>query len=191
MKVLALLSTLFLISVQTQAQGFPPPAEGKAAIYFARVSSYGFAISFEYFHNDEFVGTFKGKNYMRMEVDAGEHLFWASSENKEFLTADLEAGKSYLVIVDVIMGFGKARVGFSVLDGKTGKEDKIRDRALQLIKDKAPIVTSEATKEKINIKLEKKNFIPKKLEMYETVWKNEKNFKHLSKDMALPAELLK
>lgn len=188
MKTLALFCTLFLLSFQTKAQGFPAPAEGKAAIYFARVSSFGYANSFQYFHNDEFVGQFKGKNYMRMEVDPGEHLFWASSENKEFLTADLEAGKTYIVIVDIIMGIGKARVGFSVLDDSN---TDVRDRAIKLINSKAPMVTTEKTMAKVNAKLEKKNFIPEKLEMYEKVWKQEKNFKHLSKDMAIPEALLK
>mgnify|MGYP000208879411 CR=1 FL=1 len=188
MKSLALFSILLLVALQTKAQGFPPPAEGKAAIYFARVSMFGGAISFQYFHNDEFVGQFKGKNYMRMEVDPGEQLFWASSENKEFLTADLEAGKTYIVVVDIIMGIGKARVGFSVLDNSN---TDVRDRAIKLINSKAPIVTKESTMKKVNAKLEKKNFIPEKLEMYEKVWKKEKNFKHLSKDMAIPAELLK
>jgi len=57
-----------LIRVPLMAQGFVPPAEGNAVVYFTRVSSYGGAVSFEFFHNDEFIGIFKKKNYMRLSL---------------------------------------------------------------------------------------------------------------------------
>ena len=92
------------------AQGFQPPSEGKAVVYFTRVSSFGALVSFEYFHQDKYIGVFKGKNYLRYECNPGENLLWASSENKEFLTADLKAGGTYIVMVNIAMGVGKARV---------------------------------------------------------------------------------
>ncbi len=45
------------------AKGFKAPSEGKAVVYFTRVSSWGGAYSFEYFHQDKYIGVFKGKNY--------------------------------------------------------------------------------------------------------------------------------
>ena len=73
---------LCVISVSLSAQGFQPPAEGKAAVYIVRVSAYGGAVSFEYFHGDKYIGIFKGVNYLRYECDPGANLFWASSARK-------------------------------------------------------------------------------------------------------------
>lgn len=170
---------MMLCASTLYAQGFQPPAEGKAVVYFTRVSSFGFAISFEYFHEDQYIGIFKGKNYLRYECDPGTHLFWASSENKEFITAELEAGGSYIVIVDIIMGIGKARVGFDPIT----EDSEVFARAKELITSKPPVETPQAKIDQMNVKLRK--FITEKLQTYETVWKHEKNFKHLSADMAL------
>ena len=183
-----LLTTLFLALTgicSVFAQGFEPPANGKAAIYFVRVTKYGKPTSFEFFHHDKYIGAFKGDEYMRYEVDAGEHLFWASSENKEFITAEVEAGKTYIIIVDVIMGAWKARVGLtplSISDAETFKNEK------KLINKRPPVVTPENKIEKMNEKLA--DFIQEKLEMYETTWKDEQNFNHLSPDMAIPEDQL-
>src|SRR6187402_752971 len=114
------------------AQGFQPPSEGKAVVYFTRVSSFGALVSFEYFHQDKYIGIFKGKNYMRYECDPGETLLWASSENKEFLTADLKAGGTYVVLVNIEMGVGKARVDLEPIT-PTSKEKF--ERARELVND--------------------------------------------------------
>src|SRR4030042_2771508 len=136
---------IFLIALMTGfsslfAQGFQPPSPGKAVVYFVRVTSYGYAVSFEYFHNDKYIGVFKGKNYMRYECDPGEQLIWASSENKEFVTCDLKAGGTYILQVDVIMGAMKARVGFTTFDVS---DNERFDRAKALIMKEAPVVTPQ------------------------------------------------
>src|SRR5512137_2312618 len=78
------------------AQGFKPPSPGKAVVYFCRYTKFGFAVSFEYFHNDKYFGIAKGQNVVRYECDPGQQLFWLSTENKEFVTADLKEGGSYI-----------------------------------------------------------------------------------------------
>ncbi|MGK7390557.1 MAG: hypothetical protein ACNS60_09400 [Candidatus Cyclobacteriaceae bacterium M2_1C_046] len=166
--------------------GFHPPTPGKAVVYFARVTKFGLAISFDFFHNDQFIGDFKGSNYMRHEVNPGKHLFWASSENKEYVTADLKAGETYIIIVDVIMGAWKARVGMNPL----GPDDEVLERAVKLINKKPPKNTSEKDIEKTQNKLEDRNFIAEQLENYENR-KDSKPYPHISPDMAIPAEKLK
>ncbi|HAN17148.1 MAG: hypothetical protein A2X13_08575 [Bacteroidetes bacterium GWC2_33_15] len=186
-KLLVLTLFVLLATVDTVfAQGFQPPAEGKAVVYFTRVTLYGKPVEFEFFHQDKYIGVFKGDQYMRYECDPGNQLFWASSENKEFLTTELEAGKTYIVMVDVIMGVMKAHVGLTPVS-----PDKTEDlnKAVALVNKEAPTVTPDEKIEKMNKKLEK--FIPKQLEMYESTWKNERNYKHLSADMAIPEEYLK
>lgn len=186
LKNLVILFCLFMAAtLSMKAQGFQPPAPGKAVVYFARVSSYGGGTSFEYFHNDKYIGVFKGKNYMRYELDPGEQLLWISSENKEFITCDLKEGGSYIIIIDIIMGFWKAHVGASPI---TVEDTEKFERAKELILDKKPIVTPQKKIDQLNDKLS--DFIPEMLERYENEWKAERNFKHVSPDMAIPEEAM-
>jgi len=169
-----------------QAQGIEAPSEGKAVVYFTRLSSMGFAVNFKYFHEDKFIGLFAGKNYMRYEVDPGEHLFWVSAENKYFVTTELEAGGIYVVSVDVKMGFGSARVGLTPI---TSAKDKLFKKAKALINKKEAKTTSE---DRINEENEKlKDFIAEKLEAYNTDWKQNKDFPHISADNAIAEEAFK
>lgn len=168
------------------AQGFQPPSDGKAVVYFTRVSSYGGAVSFEFFHNNRYIGIFKGKNYMRYELEPGKQLLWASSENKEFVECDLEAGKTYIILVDIDMGAWKARVGLTPI---TEKDTEKFERATALILKEAPVITPEKKIEEMNKKL--KDFIVEKLDMYHNVWKKEHVFPVLTKDMAISEEALK
>ena len=185
-KLLLIIVLLSLTAVYTvSAQGFQPPTDGKAVVYFTRVTKYGKPTSFEFFHQDKYIGAFKGSQYMRYECEPGAQLFWASSENKEFITAEVEAGKTYIVMVDVIMGIMKAHVGLTPIGVDNSEE---LERAKALINKKAETITPDDKIVKMNKKLAK--FIVEKLEMYESTWKNEKNFKHLSADMAIPDDQL-
>lgn len=179
--ILLIVIVFFIGSSSVFAKGFQPPSKGKAVVYFVRVTSWGGASSFEFFHQDKYIGVFKKVNYIRYECDPGEQLFWASTENKEFITADLKEGGSYIIIVDVIMGAWKPRVGFNPI---TYNDVDIFERAKDLINKKDPVITPDKKIEEMNVKL--KPFIEEKLEMYNTTWKNEKDFKHISPDMAIP-----
>jgi hypothetical protein len=182
-----LLSLLFILHTNLFSQGFTPPSEGKCAIYFTRVTLYGGAISFDFFHQDKYIGRFKGKNYLRYECEPGEQLLWVSSENKEFVTSELEAGKSYIVLVNVIMGVWKARVGLEPID----ETHKAFVRAKELIKNKPAVVNTPSKKAKVEKKLKKKNFIENNLKRYENEWKSKYNFRHINKDMAIPESQMK
>ncbi|MCU0462898.1 MAG: hypothetical protein MUF36_12950 [Bacteroidales bacterium] len=167
------------------AQGFNAPADGKAVVYFCRVTMYGAPTSFEFFHNDKYIGVFNKKNYMRYELDPGEQLLWASSENKEFVACDLKPGGTYIIMIDVIMGAMKARVGMTPI---TASDERFA-RAKELIQKQPPVVTPQKKIDDLNVKLAK--FIPEQLEKYNTIWKAEKNFKSITPDMAIPEDLLK
>ena len=175
-----------LLSVPAFSQGFTPPAEGNAAVYFVRVSNYGGSTSFEFFHGDQFIGIFKKKNYMRYECPAGPALLWASSENKEFLDCDLKAGETYLVLINIYPGGFKARVGLAPVTAE--HEDFERMKALVL--DKKPVVTDEEVIQSTQKKLEERGFIEEILQRYETDWKNKPATEVISQDMFIPRELL-
>ncbi len=184
-RLFLIFALLIFMAPSIFAQGFQPPASGKAVVYFVRITKYGSGVSFEYFHNDKYIGAFKGRNYMRYECDPGEQLFWASSENREFLTADLQEGKTYLVLVDVILGFWKGHVGLSPID----MNDQNRfEAAKELIMSNPPVEITQKDLDKRNKKLEK--FIKKELEHYEQVSKNKHEFHHIAPDSFIPEEYM-
>lgn len=127
LSVLFVLATYFAI-----AQNIPDAPNDKAVVYFARTSSLGFAINFVYFDSLQAIGRFNGPKYMRYECEPGKHLFWARSENRDFVEADLEAGKIYFIEVEVKMGAVKAGVELSPVDPKDvktmGKILKLMDK---------------------------------------------------------------
>jgi hypothetical protein len=164
--LLFILASLFA-SPSLLSQGFTPPSDSNAVVYFVRVSSFGAAVSFEYFHNEDFIGIFKGKNYMRYELQAGEHLLWASTENKEFLQCDLRAGETYLVLVNVKMGGWKARVGLEPVT----EENPDFERVKKLVYEKSPRVTEQSLINSTQKKLDKRGFVQNIMQRYENDWK--------------------
>ena len=112
---------------------------------------------------------------------------WASSENKEFLNCDLKAGGTYVVLVNIAMGIGKARVGLEPLTA----DNEDFERAKELVLSKKPVVTPESKINSTQKKLEDRGFFDEIMEKYENEWKNAKNTKTISKDMYIPEEKLK
>jgi len=159
---------LILGSSSLFAQGFKPPAKGKSVIYFVHIKK---TSNIEYFLFDKYIGVFKGKNYMRIECDPGENLFWASEENKEFVTTDLLEGGTYIVIGEAKMGAWSARVKLTTIT-----ED-----------DKKSVVTPQSKIKLRNSELVK--FIANIMDRYENEWKD-RDFPHISADMAISTEAM-
>jgi hypothetical protein len=111
------LSLLFCIKVvATFAQNIPSAPADKAVIYFVRNSLVGMAINFSYFDGDKLIGRFNAPKYIRYECNAGKHLFWARSENRDFVEAEVEAGKIYFLHAVPQIGLLKARVTLEPVD---------------------------------------------------------------------------
>lgn len=178
-----LLLMLILSTATLSSQGFQPPAEGKAVVYFAPLKKAG---GFEFFHNDKYIGFVKGKNFLRYECDPGKQLFWASSENKEFIDADLKAGGIYIVMIENDMGVWLVRVSLTPITQKS-TEEFARIKALVL--KKAPIVMPEEKVSERNLEL--KDFIAEKLNMYNMEWKQKYPYGKITPEMAIPIENLK
>lgn len=165
------------------AQGFQPPAEGRSVIYFVNLKKKD---AFEYFLQDKYIGVIKkGKNYLRIECSPGEHLFWASAENKEFVTTDLMVGGTYIIICQAKMGGWSSRVKLIPIT----EDNELFEQAKALINEKGPIVMPESTIELRNSELVE--FIDNIMEHYENEWKTKYNFQHISADMAIPDDKLK
>lgn len=172
--------TVFLLVLMTSpafCQELKTPSEGKALIYVARMTSTGAAINFKYFIDDQYIGKFNGSNYMVVECDPGEHLIWASSENRDFLISTLEANKVYVIEAIVNMGALKARVNITPL---LKSDEKNLQKFQKLIAKKEPVELDSSKVASEGIELQ--DFIADSLEKYKDK-SEEKEFEILSADM--------
>jgi hypothetical protein len=89
------------------------PEHGKAMVVFMRPSSmgYGFQSSVFEVRDDQPVlaGILAQKEKMVYQADPGEHLFMVIGESADFMSADLQAGKTYYALVTPRMGAWRAR----------------------------------------------------------------------------------
>lgn len=175
-----ILNTLLFItsSVFCCGQNIKPAPEDKAVVYFARVASAGFAINFTYFDSATVIGRFNGPKYLRYECEPGKHLFWARSENRDFVEAEVEAGKIYFIEASPQMGVIKAGVSLQPVDSTDKKTIK---KILKLIKkkDAESFTPEELAKETKNFK----DVIERGLEKYSQEKDNTKKVQRLEKTM--------
>jgi hypothetical protein len=91
----------------------PVPEEGKALVVFMRASFVGSAISASVYdapdNDTHFIGVVQNKQKMAYQATPGAHRFMVIAENADFLDANLEAGKTYYVLISPRMGVWKAR----------------------------------------------------------------------------------
>jgi hypothetical protein len=101
------------------------PSAGKALVYFMRPSEYGFAVDFQIWDDDHFIGLSQAQSYFAYECNPGAHLFIGIAENKVALDADLEADKSYYVGTNVKAGWAKARLQLTPVTRDSELWDKV------------------------------------------------------------------
>ena len=177
MKYVVLAALLFCHTV-SHSQGITRPKKGKAVVYFVRTMSLAFAIDFTYYDSTKVIGRFNSRNYIRYECEPGEHLFWASASNQDFITAELEAGKIYFVEAVPSAGVPYAQVFLHPID----PNDKRMDKLDNIINKFTPRVMTESELLKETQTQEK--IISKALEKYqEDLAKGKKKFKRLEKTM--------
>ena len=117
-KVVLLVMSLLVIGCagkskyMVKGQPLPEPSPGKALVYFMRPSSTGAGFDFQIWEGYKLLGISVTKSYFVYECDPGKHLFIGRAQNKRVVEADLDAGKSYYIIVKWGVGFYKARMGF-------------------------------------------------------------------------------
>lgn len=140
---------VFLISISNFSQEIKTPPEGKALVYFTRVSAMGFLINFKYFDNEKYLGKFSHGNYLVYECEPGKHLFWAKSENISYIEAELEAGKVYIIDFEAQMGAIKTGVKLVPFDNNPSsyknikKYEKKKKNILKSISDAKEYIISD------------------------------------------------
>ncbi len=116
-----------LISPSVQAQDSEPVvSSNRSVIYFVRANSMGSLVNFTYFDGEKAIGKFNGRKYLKYECEPGQHLFWARSENRSFVEANLEGGKAYMIEALPRMGGLKATVKLVPVDVKSHNMKKIK-----------------------------------------------------------------
>jgi hypothetical protein len=154
-------SSAYMKSTKTLLQ----PTQNKALVRFMRPSGYGFAINFNMLDGDHVIGNSVAMSQFGYLAEPGRHLFIATAENKVFLEADLEAGKTYYIITRVYMGAWSARVAFVAVTKGSEYWDKVRDweTSLKIIEPSEVVLKNweDAHKVKIN----------GLVSQYETKWK--------------------
>lgn len=177
MKQIFLMALWMLSFCSGSAQSFKPPAEGKAVVYFIRISGLGTLVDFFYFDSARYIGKFNGTKYMRYECDPGPRLLWSKAENRDFVEADLEAGRIYLLEPVPQMGAMKAGVTLQLIDMT---DEKTRSRVAKILAKPEVVYTEEELAARA-AKL--KEVIQKGLEKYKSEKASGKEMLKLEKHM--------
>jgi hypothetical protein len=103
------------VSHMDEITSAPSLEPGKARIVFMRPSSTAYAIQSTVFELDGestlLAGIVAAKKKIAYDVAPGEHLFMVVGEAADFMSADVEAGKTYYALVTPRIGAWKARFG--------------------------------------------------------------------------------
>lgn len=87
--------------------------EGKAMVVFMRPSNFGGLIQSSVFEikngNPELIGIVSANTKVSYQLEPGSYLFMVIGESADFMSAELEANKTYYALVTPRMGLWKAR----------------------------------------------------------------------------------
>lgn len=176
MKYSFLALLLFFSVTNSISQTLETPKEGKSLVYFTRSNNLGGAMNFRVYDKDVFLGALPSRAYFIYECDPGEHLFWAASENRDYVEATLEANKVYVIDLRAKMGLLIAAVGVEPYSPNNKKHVKRLNKVL-----KKHISANVVNKNKTE---EKKENIEKALEAYNKIKDKENSkIKKLNPDM--------
>ena len=94
----------------------PAPEPGKAMVVFMRPSGVGFAVQSTVYEladtGIKIIGIVSAKTKVAHQVEPGKRLFMVMGENADFMSAELQAGRTYYASVAPRMGLWKARFAF-------------------------------------------------------------------------------
>lgn len=125
-----------------------PVAKDKALVRFMRPSSFGFGINVNVLDGDRTIGNSVAKSQFDYVAEPGRHLFVASTENEDYLEADLAAGRTYYVYTNIYPGVWRARVAFQPVTRGSDQWDPVLkyENELQiLVPDQAMLKTWQDT----------------------------------------------
>lgn len=180
--ILHIILLLLLVSVvKVSAQDAVPldkPRPGKSLVYIFKGGFGGALINFNIYDGEKSLGDVSVSRYIVYHCEPGEHKFWANSENRSYLVANLEPDKVYAIGADSTMGFMVAQVNLRGYDPKI-----YSDRMMfhQVVKNgKKNYITGTTLNSS-----EDKNFVSETMKKYdELIAKQSKNVHYLTGDMS-------
>ncbi|ARV09850.1 hypothetical protein BTO05_09420 [Winogradskyella sp. PC-19] len=158
---------LIFSTLNSFSQVLDKPSEGKVLVYITRSNDLGGAMNFRVYDKDLFLGALPSRAYFKYECEPGEHLFWAASENRDFVEANLEANKTYVIDLRAKLGMFIAAVGVEPYSPDNKRHVKRVNKVLKK-HISANIVDSRKTEEKVEN-------IAKAMEAYERVKSRQAN----------------
>ncbi|MGB1210078.1 MAG: hypothetical protein ACPG41_01560, partial [Lacinutrix venerupis] len=158
----------FLMTSNSFAQILEKPSENKSMVYIMRSNDLGGSLNFRVYDNEKFLGALPSRAYFTYECDPGEHLFWAASENRDFVEATLEANKTYVIDLRAKIGLVITAVGVEPYSPDNKRHVKRTKKVLR------KHINAKTVKE--NRTEEKKENIAKAMEAYNRI-KDNKNSK--------------
>ena len=187
-KIIFLVAFFFgFISMSAQkitAQEIAKPSEGKSLVYILRTGA-GILLNFRLYDNDKFLGAISGTKYMVYECEPGEHLFWATSENRDYIEATLEPNSVYVLNAQGQMGAFVAGVDFSPLNPEEFRDKRTFYQVIKGAKKQEYVATDIDKAENILKGLEKykelKTSNSKKIKILDSTWKFENADKPIKK----------
>lgn len=92
------------------AESFVAPSD-KALLIFVRTSGLGKAVKFSVVDDKlRAFARFKGNQHAVATIEPGKHKLYVNAENTDPIQVEVGAGRTYIILTSVRMGFGKARV---------------------------------------------------------------------------------
>jgi hypothetical protein len=115
-------SSKYMVKAEPPTAG--PPSD-KSMVYVMRPSGFGFAINFQIWDRERFIGLSQAKSYFAYLCAPGKHLFIGIAENKVAVEAELAPGMSYYILTEPRMGGWKARLAMEPVSRGSASWDKI------------------------------------------------------------------
>jgi hypothetical protein len=146
------------------------PTEGKAVVRFLFPRTGGYI-----WDGETFLGTGWPSAQFDYYASPGKHIFFTTAENKAFLEADLDGGKTYYIVGRVWSGWG-LRVGLVAVNRGGEYWDKVKEWEQSLTRyelDPDALAKYEA---------EHKDKMRELLAYYESTWKHEHGWPRLNRE---------
>lgn len=128
MKHIFIIFIYFLNFTSLFAQELSKPTNGKADVYIIRDKFNGCLFSFDFFHNDKFIGKLRGLSYIKYECSPGSQLFWGIAGNKDFLELNVESGETYIIKADFRMWLYRGKVKLSLVNKNEAEFDYFKKK---------------------------------------------------------------
>lgn len=163
-------------SQKVTTQEIDKPAEGKSLVYILRTGA-GPLLNFRIYDKDKYLGALSGFKYLVYECEPGPHVFWAASENRDYIEANLEANSVYVLNAEGQMGAFIASVSFVPLNPEAFTDKRTFYQVVKGAKKQQFVPNNEDKSENIRVGLAKYNDLKssdsKKIKVLNAAWKFE------------------